>query len=138
MRTYCKREPKTARCDVVACIRSVVNNLMTFDIALQPVCLGAFGFPPNYIFTEEKYEVAFTEVSSDLCVSFYRQEQYRWNKKPGGLLPRSMLSSGGFIPGGNEQSINCDNISGMDKYVHLCFSTDHPMKYLVKKKIKRN
>lgn len=32
-------------------------------------------------------------------------------------------------PGGNQWSMDADQQSGMDAYVHLCFKTGHPMEY---------
>ena len=32
-------------------------------------------------------------------------------------------------PGGNQWSRDADRISGMDRYVHLCFWSQHPMEY---------
>jgi hypothetical protein len=32
-----------------------------------------------------------------------------------------------FYPGGNQWSLDADEMSGMDQYVHLCFATGHPM-----------
>jgi hypothetical protein len=55
-------------------------------------------------------------------------------KKNGGLIPRSMLEGNGVphIPGGNQWSIDADNLSGMQNFVHLCFLNDHPMEYRAK------
>lgn len=50
-------------------------------------------------------------------------------KKQGGLLPRAMLSNIPYIPGGNQWSIDADNYSGMQNFVHLCFLNDHPMEF---------
>lgn len=47
----------------------------------------------------------------------------------GGLLPRSMLEEVPFIPGGNQQSIEMDDLYGFNDYVHCCFIKDHPMEY---------
>jgi hypothetical protein len=52
-------------------------------------------------------------------------------KSKGGLLPRSMLTDA-FIPGGNQWSIDADNMYGMQNYVHLCFLNKHPMEFLAK------
>jgi hypothetical protein len=32
-----------------------------------------------------------------------------------------------YYPGGNQWSLDADAMSGMDQYVHLCFTVDHPM-----------
>jgi len=37
-----------------------------------------------------------------------------------------------YIPSGNQWSIDADDISGMDKYVHLCFLQKHPMEYIAR------
>ena len=34
-----------------------------------------------------------------------------------------------LYPGGNDWRIQADEMFGMDKYVHLCFRTNHPMEY---------
>ena len=39
----------------------------------------------------------------------------------------------GFHPGGNEQSLTADAMFGMDKFVHLSFTRDHPMAYIAKR-----
>ena len=52
-----------------------------------------------------------------------------------GLYPASELARLGIrvpAPGGNEWSRKADAISGMDRYVHLCFKTEHPMEYYKK------
>lgn len=36
-------------------------------------------------------------------------------------------------PGGNEWSHEADTREGLDKYVHLCLTTSHPMEYIAKK-----
>jgi hypothetical protein len=38
-----------------------------------------------------------------------------------------------FYSGGNEHSLDADQMFGMDEYVHLCFTTKHPMAYLATK-----
>lgn len=35
-------------------------------------------------------------------------------------------------PGGNDWSLEADQMSGMDCFVHLCFRTNHPMEYRAK------
>jgi hypothetical protein len=35
-------------------------------------------------------------------------------------------------PGGNDWSLQADEMFGMDRYVHLCFRTNHPMEYLAR------
>ena len=48
---------------------------------------------------------------------------------------RSMKDSGfaPVAPGGNDWSLSADRQSGMDRYVHLCFFSDHPMEWLARK-----
>jgi hypothetical protein len=53
----------------------------------------------------------------------------------GGLYSTAKLRKmgiGEFYPGGNEHSLEADNMFGMDEYVHLCFKANHPMEYLAK------
>jgi hypothetical protein len=53
----------------------------------------------------------------------------------GGLWSTAKLREMGvkdFHPGGNEHSLNADQMFGMDQYVHLCFKGNHPMEYLAK------
>ena len=38
-----------------------------------------------------------------------------------------------LAPGGNQHSLDADEMSGMDAYVHLCMMDEHPMEYLAKK-----
>lgn len=50
----------------------------------------------------------------------------------GGLFPASDLARQGIkipAPGGNQWSRDADEMSGMDRYVHLCFRATHPMEY---------
>src|SRR5260370_4560046 len=54
-------------------------------------------------------------------------------QKLGGLYPPSQLEARGIqipAPGGNQWSRDADKMSGMDRYVHLCFRPNHPMEYL--------
>jgi hypothetical protein len=37
-----------------------------------------------------------------------------------------------FHAGGNQHSLDADEMFGMDEYVHLCFTTEHPMAHLAK------
>jgi ssDNA thymidine ADP-ribosyltransferase, DarT len=50
----------------------------------------------------------------------------------GGLWSTAKLREMGveFYPGGNEHSLSADRMFGMDQYVHLCFTTEHPMAYI--------
>jgi len=50
-----------------------------------------------------------------------------------GLYPRNMLDDDSYTPGGNEWSIDADNMFGLDSYVHCCFLPNHPMEYLARK-----
>jgi hypothetical protein len=53
----------------------------------------------------------------------------------GGLWSTAKLREMGvnFHPGGNQHSLDADEMFGMDDYVHLCFSKKHPMAYLAQK-----
>lgn len=47
-----------------------------------------------------------------------------------GILSMAKLKAAGIeipAPGGNQWSFDADAASGMDKYVHLCLTTNHPM-----------
>jgi len=46
-----------------------------------------------------------------------------------GLYSTAKLKEMGveFYPGGNQWSLDADEMSGMDQYVHLCFAVGHPM-----------
>ena len=37
-----------------------------------------------------------------------------------------------FHPGGNDVSLEADRRFGMDRFVHLCFNTNHPLEYLAR------
>lgn len=53
----------------------------------------------------------------------------------GGLHSTAKLKKLGidtFHPGGNELSLESDRRFGMDRYVHLCFNTNHPLEYLAR------
>jgi hypothetical protein len=52
----------------------------------------------------------------------------------GGLYSRARLRemSVEYHPGGNDWSLDADEMFGMDKFVHLCFRTNHPMEYIAK------
>ena len=54
----------------------------------------------------------------------------------GGLYSAQRLQElgilGKVIRGGNEWSRSADAWTDMDRYVHLCFTDDHPMEYLAK------
>lgn len=53
----------------------------------------------------------------------------------GGLWSLAQLKVKGIKvprPGGNEWSHDADAIKGMDTYVHLCFTDEHPMEYRAK------
>jgi ssDNA thymidine ADP-ribosyltransferase, DarT len=51
-----------------------------------------------------------------------------------GILSMAELRRGNVdnVPGGNQWSLDADQLSGMDQYVHLCFFKDHPMAYVAK------
>ena len=52
-----------------------------------------------------------------------------------GLLSTQHLRESGIsipAPGGNEWSMDADQQSGMDAYVHLCFKLGHPMEYMAR------
>ena len=54
----------------------------------------------------------------------------------GGLYSRAKLREmavESFYPGGNQWSLDADELFGMHKYVHLCFKSSHPMEYIAKK-----
>jgi len=50
----------------------------------------------------------------------------------GGLWSTAKLREMGvkFYPGGNQHSLDADRMFGMDQFVHLCFSMQHPLAYL--------
>lgn len=52
----------------------------------------------------------------------------------GGLYSHARLKEMGaeFHPGGNDWSLDADEMCGMDNYVHLCFRTNHPMEFLAR------
>ena len=51
----------------------------------------------------------------------------------GGILSTASLreSECEFVPGGNQWSLDQDVLTGMDRYVHLCWATGHPMAWYV-------
>ncbi len=56
-------------------------------------------------------------------------------RQRGGLHPMADLKRMNVaVPaaGGNEWSQDADEYKGMDKYVHLCFRSNHPMEYLAR------
>jgi hypothetical protein len=51
-------------------------------------------------------------------------------RQHGGLHPMADLGKRGVkvpAPGGNEWSRDADGLKGMERYVHLCFRSHHPM-----------
>lgn len=53
----------------------------------------------------------------------------------GGLYPLAELVRKGVevpAPGGNKWSRNADGLKGMDRYVHLCFKSTHPMEFVAR------
>jgi hypothetical protein len=56
-------------------------------------------------------------------------------RKMGGLYSRHHLRSKGvenFHTGGNQWSLDADDMVGMDKYVHLCLRTNHALEHIAK------
>ena len=56
-------------------------------------------------------------------------------KETGGLYSTARLREmriDAFHPGGNEISLEADHRFGMDRFVHLCFNTNHPLEYLAR------
>jgi hypothetical protein len=56
-------------------------------------------------------------------------------RERGGLHSTAKLREIGidtFHPGGNELSLDADRRFGMDRFVHLCFNTNHPLEYLAR------
>ncbi|MGP0076217.1 MAG: DarT ssDNA thymidine ADP-ribosyltransferase family protein [Bryobacteraceae bacterium] len=52
----------------------------------------------------------------------------------GGLWSTAKLREMGvrFYPGGNQHSLDADRMFGVDQFVHLCVSMEHPLAYLAK------
>lgn len=57
-------------------------------------------------------------------------------KEAGGLFSTAKLRELeiSHYPGGDELSLDLDVKSGMDQYVHLCFTARHPMAYRIKER----
>lgn len=57
-------------------------------------------------------------------------------KHLGGLYSTALLKEMGnaFCAGGDEDSLALDTRCGLDKFVHLCFVTGHPMAFRVKER----
>ncbi len=56
-------------------------------------------------------------------------------REMGGLYSTAKLREMGvesFYPGGNQWSLDADEMSGMDQYVHLCLRPNHPMEHIAK------
>ena len=56
-------------------------------------------------------------------------------REMGGLFSTAKLREMGvdeFHTGGNKWSLDADEMFGMDRYVHLCFRSTHPMEYIAK------
>src|SRR5262245_31781472 len=53
-------------------------------------------------------------------------------RKLGGLWSTAKLREKGvmFYPGGNQHSLDADEMFGMDQYVHLCFTNGHPLAHI--------
>ena len=50
-----------------------------------------------------------------------------------GLCPRNLLDCSKIYTGGNDWSVNADDLFGLDKYVHLCLYKNHPMAFNLQK-----
>jgi len=57
-------------------------------------------------------------------------------RKLGGLFSTALLKEMGhaFCAGGDEDSLALDTRCGMDKFVHLCLATGHPMAFRLKER----
>jgi|SRR5579864_5257600 len=56
-------------------------------------------------------------------------------KELGGLYSRHKLKKmgvGDYHTGGNQWSLDADELVGMEKYVHLCLRTNHPMEHVAR------
>ena len=56
-------------------------------------------------------------------------------KELGGLYSRHKLKKmgvDGYHTGGNQWSLDADEMFGMEKYVHLCLRTNHPMDHIAR------
>src|SRR5215510_5446873 len=54
-------------------------------------------------------------------------------KDLGGLYSRDELKKmgrGGYYTGGNQWSLDADEMFGMEKYVHLCLRTNHHLEHI--------
>lgn len=81
--------------------------------------------------------IAETVATSNLHRCFYHFTDQRNLPmiKQHGLLSVSELRAGKIKPaamGGNDWSQDADTMFGMDRYVHLCFTKNHPMAYLAR------
>src|SRR5882757_7466325 len=85
---------------------------MELDVAVQKY-FTKNGF---YHFTDTRNISSI--ITSDGVLS--RREAARLNKKI-------------EVTGGNDWSIEADDRLGLDAYVHLCFTSQHPLEYLAKR-----
>lgn len=56
-------------------------------------------------------------------------------REVGGLYSRQKLKElkvSGYHTGGNQWSLDADEMSGMERYVHLCLRTNHPMEHIAR------
>lgn len=63
---------------------------------------------------------------------FTERENLASIEKHDGLWSLARLNAAGISipkPGGNDWSREADTLKAMDEYVHLCFTTSHPMEY---------
>lgn len=68
------------------------------------------------------------------CLYHFTDHKNLISIKKLGLLSMRLLrqQNVAVVPGGNRWSLDADLQFGMDAYVHLCFSDDHPMEYRAK------
>jgi hypothetical protein len=62
-------------------------------------------------------------------------------RKHGGLHPYADLVKMKVnipAPGGNQWSWDADTAKGLERYVHLCFRTNHPMEHVARYDFSRN
>ena len=78
-----------------------------------------------------------SKILSDKSLSFYHFTDTRNlpSIQRHGLLSMNALRERGHVvsPGGNDWSLQADQRSGMDRYVHLCFFKEHPMEFVAQR-----
>lgn len=82
---------------------------------------------------EEKARAALQKIP--LVYHFTDRRNLALIRELGGLYPLVELNERKVkvpAPGGNEWSHDADQIKGMDRYVHLCFKSNHPMEFLAR------